>query len=176
MGDPAYGRNKLLQELNYHRKIFSTKCIEKFCLDQREKYQRNLLHNKENIRQMPMQNGARIYHQAESEDRYVKKRTKNESGKSRINTEISHMRKDIILLKEQNKKQQFLIDTLQQKLNVQTWENFSENPDSVSCNIEKEDCNSDIHSDYCSDDSEILQSEFDLPILETTDYWEDSTF
>ena len=112
MGDPAYGRNKLLQELNYHRKIFSINCIEKFCLTQQEKYRRNILKEKKNIRPMSMQNGARIYYQAESEDRYVKKRTKNGSGNSRINTEIFHMRKDIILLKEQNKKQQFLIDTL----------------------------------------------------------------
>ena len=94
---------------------------------------------------MSMQNGARIYNQAESEDRYIKKSTKTESGKSRINTEIFHMRKDIISLKEQNKKQQILIDTLQQKLMDQTMENLSGNPYSVLYKIDKEDCNSDIY-------------------------------
>ena len=176
MGDPVYGRNKLLQELNYHRRIFSTKCIENFCLKQQEKYRRNILKEKKNIRPMFIQNGARIYHQAESKDRYIKKGTKNESGKSRINTEISHMRKDIISLKEQNKKQQILIDTLQQKLSDHAMQNFSGNPYSVFSKIDREDGDSDIHSDYGSNESEMLQADFDSHIPEKPEYWEETAF
>ena len=42
-------------------------------MTQQEKYGRNILKEKKNIRPMSMQNGARIYNQAESEDRYIKK-------------------------------------------------------------------------------------------------------
>ena len=176
MGDPAYGRNKLLQELNYHRRIFSTKCNENFCLKQQEKNRRNILKEKKNIRPMSMQNGARIYNQAESEDRYIKKSTKTESGKSRINTEIFHMRKDTISLKEQNKKQQILIDTLQQKLIDHAKQNFSGNLHSVFSKIDREDDKSDIHSDYGSIESEMFQAEFDSHIPEKTEYWEETAF
>ena len=58
----------------------------------------------------------------------------------------------------------------------QTIKNFSGNPYSVLSKIDKEDCNSDIHSDYGSNDSKIFQAEFNFHIPEKPEYWEESTF
>ena len=40
----------------------------------------------------------------------------------------------------------------------------------------EEDCNSDIHSDYGSDESEMLQADFDSHIPEKPEYWEETAF
>ena len=167
MGDHAYGRNKLLKELNYHRKNFSTKCIENFCLKQQEKYRRNLLQDKENFRPRIMQNKKEIYGEAKFKKEYVEKRTKN--GKNRLKTEISHLRKDINSLTEQNRKQQILIDNLEQKLKDQTMENFSHISDSAFSNFDIKDCISETHSDYFSEGNSDFQNQ-------DTEFWEESTF
>ena len=60
-------------------------------MTQQEKYGRNILKEKKNIWPMSMRNEARIYHQAKTKYQYIKKMTKNGSGKNRINTEISHI-------------------------------------------------------------------------------------
>ena len=158
MGDPAFGRRKLLQELNYHRKFSSKKCIENFCLKQQEKYKRNVLQDKKNFRPLSMQNEKEIYREAKSKEEYVEKRTKN--GKNRINTEISHLRKDIISLTEQNRKQQILIDILEQLLKDQTMGNFSHNSDSAFSNFDIKDCNSETHSDYFSEGDYDFQTQY----------------